>query len=123
MKKFLIVTTCCAALAAPAMAVVQCIKMDTSACVPDSGDTRGSSDWAIACDDTYVSGVSACSASWKAGVVWTTGSNVYCYCRVVSPFLTPWIMTHQFSSEVNCIESCSTECAYSNSIEVYLNAN
>lgn len=114
MKKILTLTAVGVILTVPAMAVVQCVALnsDNTSCVSE-GDYREQPDWALVCTTgtkkTTVRGVSFCLYDDFYSLR-GAGQNTYCWCMVTVPFRTSMFYVKQFSTEASCYMGCPDAC-------------
>ena len=121
MKKILIVTAVGTLLAAPAMAVVQCVQKpeyNDHGELDGIGGGAGSADWTFETSNVTFTGVAVCSSSVSIFGTYTaldsismseTGSsNSYCWCKMTYPLVSRWVSTGGFRS--NCFKDCAATC-------------
>ncbi|MBR2392934.1 MAG: hypothetical protein IKB05_00380 [Alphaproteobacteria bacterium] len=130
MKKLLTLTAVGTLLAVPAMAVQQCVALDssTTTCTSTPVNWNGTAEWEVTCttDGTNVpiKGVSACSnvkgdtdyAIYSDGALPTLSDassevNFYCWCKMVEPAVSSWVYTNIYTPASNCAFYCSGNCA------------
>ena len=126
MKKLLTLTALGAILAAPAMAVQKCVALDASTTTCTSTPTLSKADWSATCTTNAtrvpIKGIAMCSnqvatAKYDTSDAITTVSstsdttNVYCWCKMVEPAISPWIYIIKHTSYGNCLYNCSSDCA------------
>ena len=131
MKKLLTLTAVGAILSAPAFAVQKCVTYDssTTTCATDQPVLYylGKSEWTGTCTTNGVAvpivGVGKCSSTSGAisspkyqtslAISQNHLNNKYCYCRVISPFVSNWV--YAFAPAVSdtntCEYSCANQCA------------
>lgn len=96
---------------------VKCVKNNGSTLCTNSSRTS-SMDWSNTCSGIQVKGMAYCSSDsgnatnrdTKEYLLRSpndTSLNRWCWCRVISPGVTPWI----FGSEYLTTEQCNTDCA------------
>ena len=119
MKKHLIIAgIICAASILPAYAVTKCVKLTSSTtCTNASGS---GSNWSATCGSIEIQGVAFCgsqdggSAGTKSETVTTSltsDDNKHCWCKMVSPAVSSWVLSHSTSSAGYCARYCATICA------------
>lgn len=126
MKKLLTLTAVGAILATPAAAVQKCVALDASTTTCTSTSTKGNADWSATCttNDTSVpiKGIAMCSnqqadtTDGTSDAITTVSSstdttNMYCWCKMVEPAVSPWIYVSQTVSASECASLCSYVCA------------
>ena len=130
MKKLLTLTATCAILTAPASAVQKCVALDVGAsCRADSVDSGGIY-WDMTCNPetsnpVYVGGIGVCAQDLGYGdydvlsddefrVVSTDATSVNlksCWCRVLTPFVSKWILSYTYTASLQCAKYCAQQCA------------
>lgn len=131
MKKTLILTAVGAILATPATAVQKCVALNSNTiCSSDTTQYAGKAEWAATCNtngaSVSVKGIASC-ASLRAGVqigsVYssgllpapsnssTTNDGIFCYCKTISPAISPWVWLSSHSTPAECNYLCASRCA------------
>ena len=105
------------ALCPPATAVTKCVKLRTdTSCSSGSGSD---SNWSANCGDVSINGVAICGSetgyyvgttSESVTASTTSNANKYCWCKMVSPAVSPWVFRFAYSSETECFSSCAGGC-------------
>ncbi len=120
MKKYLLITgLMCMATILPAGAVVKCVKLTSSTtCTP--GNSASGSNWSITCGDIPIQGVAFCGsasggtsgATRDSVPVFSSGDmNKYCWCRMISPAVSPWVYAGYSGTNTNsCVINCASQC-------------
>ena len=121
MKKHLIIAgIICAASIPPAYAVTKCVKLTSSTTCTSYSGVVGQSNWSATCGGIKIQGVAFCgsqdggSTGTKSGTVTTSSTsdnNKYCWCKMVSPAVSPWVFGTPLTSGGLCTSSCSYSCA------------
>lgn len=128
MKKLLTIAAIGVTCALPAYAVQKCVALTSATtCVSSmlAGSLgSGAADWSSSCatNGTSVSlkGVGGCSKDTITGiggtldkltVSTTSTNNVYCWCKMTSPAVSPWVAGNTYSSYTLCIQNCANYCA------------
>ena len=118
MKKHLIIAgIICAASIPPAYAVTKCVKLTPSTtCTTFSGN---GSNWSVTCGGIEIQGVAFCG-SQKGGskgetsetvtTSSTSDDNKYCWCKMVSPAVSPWVFRYSDTSVGYCAVNCAGLC-------------
>ncbi len=128
MKKLLLTTTLCAIVTLPANAVQKCVALTSSTtCESSTGGimvtaTYGVPDWSGSCTNGIsISGIANCgSQSASVGTTKTTiqisttsTNNKYCWCKMISPAVSPWVYRHVYADYATCLKQCNQLCATS----------
>ncbi|MBE6460223.1 MAG: hypothetical protein E7009_04575 [Alphaproteobacteria bacterium] len=138
MKKLLTLTAVGAILTAPAFAVQKCVALDASTTTCTSTQAYGNADWSTTCTTNGTSvpikGIAMCSnqaADAQYGtsdaiktVSGTTDTtNVNCWCKMVEPAVSSWVLIYTYTSAGYCAFNCSYNCAwYAQRANAYLYA-
>lgn len=98
--------------------VVKCVKNSGSA-VCTSATASGRYDWSASCSGVAIKGVAACSSNSGSATnrdtrtsLTISETNNWCWCRVVSPGVTPWILGSEYVSESDCLTNCAGLCSF-----------
>ena len=120
MKKHLIIAgIICVASIPSAYAVTKCVKLTSSTtCTTFSGN---GSNWSATCGGIEIQGVAFCG-SRKGGsmgattesvtISSTSDNNKYCWCKMVSPAVSPWVFGTPLTSAGLCADNCADQCAF-----------
>ncbi len=113
-------------VAAPAFAVVHCVKLaGLSGCSATFANNM-SPDWAASCsDDVKIEGVSACSEMGRnigetSNSITYAGdlfSNAQCWCKLTKPATSAWVFVRGFDDAMTCYESCNSACSDRNYLQ------
>lgn len=106
-------------LYANANAATQCVKLAPSTVCNTTNDCYNTSDCTVECDNTMVSVVGRCSST--AGVAdtsaatnispsGTTANNIYCWCTMIAPAVSKWVLRYTYTSADNCAINCTRGC-------------
>ena len=120
MKKHLIIAgIICAASIPPAYAVTKCVKLTPSTtCTTSSGN---GSNWSATCGGIAIQGVAFCGyqdggsegkTSENVTASSTSNNNKYCWCKMVSPAVSPWVFGTPLTSAGLCADNCADQCAF-----------
>ncbi|MBE6459686.1 MAG: hypothetical protein E7009_01740 [Alphaproteobacteria bacterium] len=131
MKKILTLTAVGAILTVPAMAVVQCVGLAAGTeCRSGMGGENSIIGWRATCNydtsnEISVKGIGVCAQDQGYGrfdvlsdeelfVVSADATSVNltaCWCRVLTPFLSKWMLNHTFTDSLSCAKYCAQRCA------------
>lgn len=119
MNKILITAVILSCVTAHTHAAVKCVKKNLNCTFGQT--TKNQSDWNKQCENGTVTmrGVAFCGSNNattpqdSVPVSATVASNVYCWCRMISPAVSYWEYTYTFANAGECATECSDLCAYS----------
>ena len=126
-KQFLIAgAMLCAITTTGAHAVTKCVALNSSTtCTSDYEQYEYHANWAATCTtngvSTPISGIGICvnTEGGSIGSISTGGliaastsdDNRYCWCRMTSPAVSPWVFEAPFASAGTCAQRCALRCA------------
>ena len=108
------------AVPAPASTVTKCVKLTSSTTCPDYSGEYGQSNWSATCDGVPIQGVTFCGSQDGGSIGATTDAvttsststdNKYCWCKMVSPAVSRWILSSAGMSVGYCANACANLCA------------
>jgi len=102
-------------------AATKCVKLTPSAnCSYNQAVALGQSNWTFSCNKIQINGVMFCgsqksnrigSISDTVQISTTSENNRYCWCKIVTPAVSPWVFVQDRESAYNCAQSCARSCA------------
>lgn len=102
-----------------AYAVTHCVKLAANTVCTTSNDCYNTSDCTVSCNNVPVTIIGRCSStsgtadsSVAANISTssTTSNNIWCWCTLVSPVTTRWVLRFQYSSASYCASQCGRGC-------------
>ncbi len=129
MKKILIVGVVASVLCDVAGAATKCVALDADTRSVDWVDNRDTSDWTMNLDNgVTLHGISMCGGrsgatyygdmtdmvdldSWPKGDPSCNRYTSFCWCRVIEPFVSRWVVVALDGTDV-CQSNCSFFCPY-----------
>ena len=122
MKKHLIIAgIICAASIPPVYAVTKCVKLTPSTTCKRYSGATGQSNWSATCGGIAIQGVAFCGyqdggsegkTSENVTASSTSNNNKYCWCKMVSPAVSPWVFGTPLTSAGLCADNCADQCAF-----------
>ena len=121
MKKILILTAVGVFMTVPAMAVQKCIaKPEYDGEGTSFGDSYNEMDWGYQYSNgVKIKGITTCSnkegtfASTTESLTHSGGSeDRFCWGRVISPAITPWIYSESYQTGEECAYWCNSDYKY-----------
>ena len=138
MKRSIFILLGMGILTGGAHAVQKCVALDASTTTCTSTPANGNADWSATCTTNGTSvpikGIAMCSnqaADAQYGtsdaiktVSGTTDTtNVNCWCKMVEPAVSSWVLIYTYTSAGYCAFNCSYNCAwYAQRANAYLYA-
>ncbi len=87
-------------------------------CTAHTGADENHPEWDASCEEgkTIISGVGLCSNTTAAAMavrnpINSNTNKMFCYCKVIKPAVSQWIMVKKFSSASTCNRDCASQCA------------
>ncbi|MBE6458061.1 MAG: hypothetical protein E7011_04640 [Alphaproteobacteria bacterium] len=102
-----------------AIATTHCIMMSSNTVCTTSNDCYNTSDCTVSCDNVPITIIGRCSStsgnadsSVAANISTssTSSNNIWCWCTLVSPVTTRWVLRFQYSSASYCASQCGRGC-------------
>jgi len=101
----------------------KCVALNSSSTTCTGSSQTGVLDWNMTCTTNgkmvAISGVAGCSNQAGASVGAksdslttsnTNGENKYCWCRMISPAVSPWVYVRSTADTDTCIMGCLASC-------------
>ena len=113
---------CCICVLAAAVAeakVEQCVQINSGVVCTTGEDCYNVSDCHVDCVGKKVTLIGRCAASAgtadesvldELNIASDSASNVYCWCKMVSPVLTKWVMRYNYETGGSCAMYCARGC-------------
>ena len=122
---YLAIAPVCAITTTGAHAVTKCVALNSSTtCTSNDSLYLNHADWAATCTtngvSTPISGIGICvnTEGGSIGSISTelvpssiSDNNRYCWCRMISPAVSPWVFEAPFASAGTCAQRCAYRCA------------
>lgn len=104
---------------------VSCVKLSQSTECTDSFSETLRIDWSATCGEISINAIAVCSSTPgdSIGQIATNGletnsggndtvdANTYCWCRMISPAVSKWVLARPAESAATCTSMCSRYCA------------
>ncbi|MDE6477794.1 MAG: hypothetical protein K2L95_02350 [Alphaproteobacteria bacterium] len=94
----------------------RCVKLNAATVCTSSADCYNTSDCAVTCTGVTVNLAGRCSTN-SGTENFTTAENLnlgtdnkFCWCAVVHPATSKWVLRYQYSDENNCLKNCARGC-------------
>ena len=120
MKKHLLIAgLICMATIPPAVAVTKCVKLSLSTTCSSSSGEYAQSNWSATCGDVPIQGIAFCGSQNGGSTGATTDAitnnsadnKKYCWCKMVSPAVSRWVLSSTISLGSSCAHYCARYCA------------
>lgn len=97
---------------------MRCIKLNAATVCTSSADCYNTSDCRVTCADVAVDVVGRCSSdggtenvSIAENISLASGTeHSFCWCAMLRPATSKWVMRYQYSDGANCIKNCARGC-------------
>ena len=100
---------------------IRCIPKTVGSCSNPTytgGSQGGGVQWSVTCGtgtgQTKFKGLAMCAkraTSPALDLTYTSGSNTTCWCKIITPADSKWVITDNSSSETSCNDTCAQTCA------------
>ena len=112
----------CTTLSAPAFGVVQCVALNENTTIAEVTANQGEIGWTAVPNGTYayIQGVGVCSndgeasrlgeTSWTVTASTNVADNKYCWCKMISPAVSNWVLTDILDDGDECHYNCAHKC-------------